>query len=486
MNTPTTIVIFGASGDLARRKLIPALYRQWRKNRLPDQFKVVGFSYSDWSDDYFRSEMVDGLREFASSVYTEDTCADFCGRLHYVQGSFTDSADFEKLGRALTRLEPAASNRLYYLAAPPRFFLELAQQIHAQGMMTESNGLWRRLIIEKPFGNDLASAQALNAELHNIISEHQIYRIDHYLAKETVQNLLVFRFANAIFEPLWNRNYIDHIQITAAESVDVGHRAGYYDHAGVLRDMFQNHLMQLLALVGMEPPASFDADAVRDEKVKLLRAVRPISAENLASRTVRAQYEGYLDAPDVAEGSQTPTYAALELHIDNWRWRGVPFYLRSGKGLKKKTTEIIIQFKEAPHNMFPVGNSFEIRRNLLALCIQPHEAIHLRFETKVPDTEIDMQSVDMAFDYDEQFGEDAFPEAYERLLLEAIQGDATLFTRSDGIENAWRIIDPIIRGWETAYAPEIDSYPIGSWGPTSADLLLSKFGARWQHACAEH
>jgi glucose-6-phosphate 1-dehydrogenase len=297
---------------------------------------------------------------------------------------------------------------------------------------------------------------------------------------------MVFRFANAIFEPLWNRNYIDHVQISAVESVDVGHRAGYYDLAGVLRDMFQNHLMQLLSLVAMEPPASFDANEVRDEKAKVLKAVRPISPEALAGHTVRGQYAGYCDAPDVADGSETATYAALELYIDNWRWRGVPFYLRSGKALQQKATEIVIQFRGTPHNMFPIPDDYSIRRNVLALCIQPHEAIHLRFETKVPDTNIDMRSVDMEFEYELAFGKDSAPEAYERLLLEAVEGDPTLFTRADSIEQAWRIIDPIIQGWQTEFAPPLDHYTPNSWGPASSDLMLSKAGRHWRYACAEH
>ncbi|MGB1252489.1 MAG: glucose-6-phosphate dehydrogenase [Candidatus Promineifilaceae bacterium] len=488
MTTPSTsIVIFGASGDLTRRKLIPALFRQWRKGRLPDEFRVVGFAWTRWDSERFRSEMTNGLNEFVDDDFEAGACAEFVERLHYVQGSFTDAGNFGRLSQALTRLENGDAHRLYYLATPPRFFLDIAQQLHTANMTQETDALWRRVVVEKPFGNSLESAQALNKDLHAVLKEHQIYRIDHYLAKETVQNILVFRFANAIFEPLWNRNMIDHVQITAVESVDVDRRAGYYDKAGVLRDMFQNHLMQLLALVAMEPPAAFDADAVRDEKSKVLRAVRPIPPTKIASRSVRAQYEGYRDAEGVADESETPTYVALELYIDNWRWRGVPFYLRSGKALNKKSTEIIIQFRSTPHNMFPIPDTHSIRRNVLAICIQPHEAIHLRFETKVPDTDADMRSVEMEFEYDEAFGEDALPEAYEKLLLEALEGDATLFTRSDTIESAWKVIDSVIQAWaDPTLAPPMDEYKRGSWGPKSADLLLSHQSRHWRHACAEH
>lgn len=486
MTDATTILIFGASGDLTRRKLIPALFKQWRKGRLPQPLCIVGFAFSDWDTAQFRAEMDSGIKEFVEEDFRQDSYDDFCEMLHYVQGSFTEGKDFARLQKATTALENGVTNRLYYLATPPRFFLTIVEQMHAQKMVQESDEAWRRVIIEKPFGNDLRSAQALNSALHKLLAEDQIYRIDHYLAKETVQNIMVFRFANAIFEPLWNRNYIDHVQISAVESVDVGHRAGYYDHAGVLRDMFQNHLMQLLSLVAMEPPAAFDAHSVRDEKAKVLKSVRPISPEALASHTVRGQYEGYRDAPDVADGSETATYAALELYIDNWRWRGVPFYLRSGKALREKATEIVIQFKGTPHNMFPIPDDYSIRRNVLALCIQPHEAIHLRFETKVPDTDIDMRSVDMEFEYELAFGKDSTPEAYERLLLEALDGDATLFTRADSIEQAWRIIDPIIQGWQTEFAPPLDQYVAGSWGPTSSDLMLSQDGRHWRYACAEH
>ena len=331
-----------------------------------------------------------------------------------------------------------------------------------------------------------ATARHLNDELHKLLDEHQIYRIDHYLAKETVQNLLVFRFANAIFEPLWNRNFIDHVQITAIETVDVGRRAGYYDSAGVLRDMFQNHLMQLLALVAMEPPTSFDADAVRNEKVKVLNSIRPIGPEELAEQTVRAQYDGYLDAEGVAEGSTTPTYTAIKLFIDNWRWNGVPFYVRSGKAVAAKTTEFIIQFKSPPHVMFPVRKDHEVRANYMAICIQPHEGIHLRIEAKVPDTQAEMRSVDMEFHYDDSFEDIVIPEAYELLLMEALQGDPTLFTRADGIEAAWTFVDAILKGFDSDAAPPMDRYEPGTWGPELAERMINRDGRAWIHGCAEH
>lgn len=485
MSNQTSIVIFGASGDLTKRKLIPGLYNLYCKKRLPENFNIIGLSRGNWDDDKFRSRMKSGAEEFTSGTFKEETWEPFSQHLTYVSGSFEDEDAFARLNGRLADQESDAANRLYYLSVAPRFFLMIVEQLAKADMLKEKSG-WRRVVVEKPFGHDLASAKQLNKDLHLYLNEDQIYRIDHYLAKETVQNLLVFRFANAIYEPLWNRNYIDHVQITAVESVDVGRRAGYYDRAGVLRDMFQNHLMQLTALVAMEPPASFDANAVRDEKSKVLKSIQPITHENLASKTVRAQYEGYLEAEGVAKGSQTPTFAALELQIDNWRWQGVPFYLRSGKGLKTKATEIIIQFKQPPHLMFPLPDDYAIRANYLAICIQPHEGIHLRFEAKVPDTDAEMRSVDMEFHYDEEFGELAIPEAYERLLSEALEGDATLFTRSDSIEAAWAFIDSIMQGWEQAFAPPVDSYKLGSWGPMSADLLLGKNGRRWRHGCAEH
>lgn len=483
----TTVVIFGASGDLTRRKLVPGLYSLYRKGALPADFAVVGTSRSGIGHEAFREEMRGGVDEFVVGGSDDAVWARFAAKLYYVAGDATEADSYQGLNAFLQELEGGEANRLYYLSTAPRFFDTIVLQLGGAGMVQEKveESWWRRVVIEKPFGRDLASAQALNQSVHTVLAEHQIYRIDHYLAKETVQNILAFRFANTMFEPIWNRNYVDHVQITVAEAVDVGHRAGYYDQAGVLRDMFQNHLMQLLALVAMEPPAFFEAEAVRDEKVKTMRAVRAWGEGDLARRTVRAQYEGYRVAEGVAEGSETPTYAALELYIDNWRWQGVPFYLRSGKGLQKKATEIIVQFKRPPHMMFAHEVEPALRSNYLAFCIQPHEGVHQRFEMKVPGPDFEIRSVDMDFHYDELFAKESVPEAYETLLLNALEGDATLFTRSDGIEAAWRVIDPIIQGWETAAAPPLGQYVLGSWGPHEADELLGKGGRFWRHGCVD-
>jgi glucose-6-phosphate 1-dehydrogenase len=490
---PTTIVIFGASGDLTRRKLVPALFKLHRNNLLPAICQIVGFALTEWDTAEFRHQMRSGIKEFSRGSYSTSELDTFTDRLYYSSGSFTEAADYAALHSFLHKIEGGAANRLCYLATPPRFFADIVAQLGAVGMVQEAAQedeggvhLWRRVIIEKPFGRDLASARALNQAVHAVLAEHQIYRIDHYLAKETVQNMLVFRFGNTMFEPIWNRNYIDHVQITVAETVDVGHRAGYYDKAGVLRDMFQNHLMQLLSLVGMEPPASFDADAVRDEKVKTMKAVRPLTPAEISAQTVRAQYDGYCAAEGVDSASQTPTFAALELYIDNWRWQGIPFYLRSGKALAQKASEIIIQFKRPPHMMFPISLDQPLRSNYLALCIQPHEGFHQRFEVKVPGREIKMRPVDMDFHYAKAFQPESVPEAYETLLLNALDGDATLFTRSDGIEAAWRVIDPILQAWQTDAAPALANYVPGSWGPKAADELLACNGRKWRYSCADH
>jgi glucose-6-phosphate 1-dehydrogenase len=341
-------------------------------------------------------------------------------------------------------------------------------------------------VVEKPFGTDLKSARELNSHLHKVVNEKQVYRIDHYLGKETVQNILFTRFANTIFEPLWNRNYIDSLQITVAEEVGVEHRAGYYDGVGVLRDMFQNHLLQLVTLVAMEPPASFKADALRNEKVKVLSAIQPIAGKIVAENTVRAQYRGYQNEKDVKPGSTTATYAALRLYIKNWRWQGVPFYLRSGKNMAEKQTQIIIRFKEPPLAMFPMPPGQKMTANMLVLYLQPDEGVHLRFEAKAPDTMAETRSVDMEFHYDESFGPTAIPEAYERLLLDALQGDASLFTRADEVEMAWSLIDPIAQAWETDQVPPLALYEPRSWGPAEANELLAKNGRAWMHEESSH
>jgi glucose-6-phosphate 1-dehydrogenase len=483
MKNRTTIVIFGASGDLTRRKLIPALYDLYRKERLPAGWRIVGVSRSEMTDEAFREHVESGVQEFATREYDPETWAAFAENLRYIAGDLSKPEDLQALDEAISNGE-GEDNRLYYLSIAPKLYEESILNLGQSGLADESDG-WRRVVIEKPFGHDLASAEALNAVVHSVLQESQVYRIDHYLGKETVQNILVFRFANSMYEPVWNRNYIDHVQITAAESVDIGHRASYYEGVGVMRDMVQNHMLQLLALVAIEPPASFEANAMRDEKVKVLRAVRPIAPEDVARHTVRGQYKGYRDAEGVAPDSDTPTFVALRYYIDNWRWQGVPFYLRSGKALQSKSTEITIFFRRPPHLLFPRPDGSQIPPNSLSICIQPDEGIQFSFQAKVPDTVSKMQSVDMSFEYDEAFGDQSIPEAYERLLLDVLKGDASLFTRSDSIELAWALVDPILEGWSLPTAPPLAFYEPGTWGPEEADTLIRHDGYGWTMGCGE-
>jgi glucose-6-phosphate 1-dehydrogenase len=482
---PVSIIIFGASGDLTQRKLIPSLLSLSRKGRLPKAFSIIGFGGTAFTDEQFRAHLLDGAQQFAGFKFTDKEWVGFAPHLFYQQGHYDQTTDFQNLANRLSKLEAGAANRLYYMAVPPTLFPNIIEQLGATKQLHE-NGGWRRVVLEKPFGTDLASAQELNQQVHKGLNEDQIYRIDHYLGKETVQNILFTRFANTIFEPLWNRNYIDHVQITVAEKVGVEHRGGYYDSVGVLRDMFQNHLLQLLTLVAMEPPASFQATALRNEKVKVLSAVQPITGEAVAEHTVRAQYRGYLKEADVKPDSITPTYAALRLFVNNWRWQGVPFYLRSGKNLAEKQSQIIIRFKEPPLAMFPMEPDHKTTANMLVLYLQPDEGIHLRFEAKAPDTVADTRSVDMEFNYAEAFGQTAIPESYERLLLDALQGDASLFTRADEVETAWSLIDPILRAWETDQTPPLAVYKPGTWGPAEADSMLARDGRKWMHEEARY
>ncbi len=484
MATLTSIVIFGASGDLTRRKLIPALFHLYKKKRLWEQWRIVGVSRSPMSDEEFRQRMKEGVEEFARYSYEEDEWEEFSKGIHYLPGDLTQLSDLEQLDEKLKDAEQGVdlAHRMYYLSIAPRLYESAIANLGAADMVSEETG-WRRVVIEKPFGYDLPTARALNEAVYDVLDESQIYRIDHYLGKETVQNIMVFRFANSLFEPVWNRNYIHHVQITAAETVDVGHRAGYYDGVGVVRDMMQNHMLQLLSLVAIEPPASFDADALRNEKVKVLKAVRPITQHEVVQHTVRGQYRTYRDAQGVAEKSQTATFAAIRYFVDNWRWQGVPFYLRSGKALAEKTTAITIVFKEPPHVMFPMPPDAHISQNHLTICIQPDEGIHFSFQAKVPDSMARMRTVDMDFNYDDAFGPTAIPDAYERLLLDVIKGDASLFTRGDSIELAWELIDPILHVWENNNSPPLTFYETGSWGPTEADRLLAEDAGKWFIGC---
>lgn len=484
MNDPrskiTTFVIFGATGDLTQRKLIPALFNLHRKKRLPGQCRIVGFSRSDLSDDVFRDRMRKAVDTFGDYSFEEKEWQVFRKNLHYVRGKFDAAKDFDRLAADLEPPEGQNNNILFYLASPPQLFPKIVDNLCDCGLVKEHQG-WRRVIIEKPFGRDLSSAMELDELVHRSLKESQIYRIDHYLGKETVQNVLVLRFANSIYEPVWNRNYIDHVQITVAEQVGLEFRAAFYDKVGVVRDIFQNHIFQLLTLVAMEPPSAFEATALHNEKTKVLKAVRPIAADELDEHTVRGQYRGYLDEEGVAPGSTTATYAALRFYIDNWRWQGVPFYLRSGKKLQRKSSEIIIQYKEPPHVMFPIDHG--IPPNRLALCLQPDEGIHSTFEVKVPGTAAEMRTVPMDFNYADSFDQGSIPEAYERLLLDAAIGDSSLFIRTDQIELSWELVDPIINGWRETGKPDLAIYDPGTWGPSEAEQFMELRGRNWMVEC---
>ena len=484
---PLAMVIFGATGDLTRRKLMPALYRLFSQGLLPDSFSIVGFALDPLSDGEFRERMHAAIEEFAGAPNERDW-ERFADSLSYISSNFEDPEGFKRLSEVLEGSEgERPRHRLFYLAIPPAAIEQVVEQLKQADLATDPEAeSWSRIIVEKPFGRDLATAHELNSVLASAFDEGQIFRIDHYLGKETVQNLLVFRFANVIWEPVWNRNYIDHVQITVAETVGVGRRAGYYERAGALRDMVQSHLLQLLMVVAMEPPTSYDPDSIRTEKVKVLRALRSITGEQINAKAVRGQYDAgvvegaavpaYREEPNVAAESRTETYAALKLSVENWRWAGVPFYLRTGKHLADKATEIVIQFRPAPHPILDTVEGDCPEPNLLVLRIQPEEGISLFFEAKVPGLSGPLRPVSMDFSYQTSFTGTS-PEAYERLLLDAMLGDATLFARCDEVEAAWALVTPILEAWEQQGEPEL--YPAGSWGPAGADQLLAEDGRAW-------
>lgn len=486
------MVIFGASGDLTYRKLIPALYDLAFERLLPAGFSVIGFAHRDFTTESFREHMREGVQQFARRPFDAGVWEVFQEGLTYIRGSFGEADNYPPLQAELKRLDTergTLGNRLYYLATPPDFYQAIIEQLGERGMNRGADGTWQRIIVEKPFGEDLESARELNVIVNRVFRERDVFRIDHYLGKETVQNILAFRFGNGIYEPLWNRHFVDHVQIFVAESIGIEGRGPYYEGAGAMRDMVQNHMLQLLSLVAMEPPVSLQADTVRDEKVKVLHAVRRMDLEMVRHATVRGQYTagyvsgervpGYSEEERVDPRSTTETYVALQLFVDSWRWAGVPFYLRTGKRLAKRISEIAIQFKPAPHTLFQNEGPIEMEPNILALEIQPDEGINLRFKVKVPGPRMQLRPVNMAFKYGSAFSFRS-PEAYERLLLDAMLGDGTLFTRRDEVEAAWDIVDSIIAGWDMEPVEHLPGYEAGGWGPDEADLFLANDGRNWR------
>ncbi len=490
---PCNVVFFGATGDLMKRMLMPAMWNLRLGDILPANYGIVGFSRSDDDDEKFRDEMHRSIDEFSrSGPAKEPLWSDFAKHLSYVAGTFDDVAGFHKLREQLEKNDRelgTAGNRLFYLSTPPSVFAQIVDQLDAAGLGPNANKTgWSRIIVEKPFGTDLDSARALQAEVAKVFPEPSVYRIDHYLGKEPVQDIMALRFANVIFEPIWNRRYVDSVQITAAETVGVELRGGYYDNAGALRDMIQNHVMNLLALVAMEPPVSANADAIRDEKYKVLCALRPFERARLMLDTARGQYDAgsiggkpvpaYRDEPDVRPDSNTETYAAVKLWVDNWRWADVPFYLRSGKRLAHKTSEIAIRFRSLPHRLFgEAGDALD--NNTLVMKIQPEEGVSLRFNAKVPGPKMHIRSVSMDFNYGTGFGVVSAP-AYERLIGDAMRGDATLFTRWDAVERAWEQVMPVLERWQDTADESFPNYNAGGQGPPSADRLLAADGREWR------
>jgi glucose-6-phosphate 1-dehydrogenase len=490
---PCSIIIFGASGDLTARKLIPAFYHLCKNKQMPADFRIVGFARREKTDASWRSELRSALDQFSRTKPVEDNVwVQFAQNLHYCQGDLGAAAGYESLEKKLAAFDsaPLRRNLLFYLATSPSQFGQVVEQLHRAGLLQKNGGEgWQRVVVEKPFGHDLDSARQLNRELARYAREQQVFRIDHYLGKETVQNILMFRFSNSTFERLWNRESIDHFQITVSEKLGVGQRGGYYEEAGALRDMVQNHLLQVLSLVAMEPPVSLEAESIRDEKVKLLKSIRQLTPADVARQVVRGQYvagtvdgeprSGYRQELKVKSDSNVETYVALKLLVDNWRWSGVPFYLRTGKNLPLSTSEVRVQFRPTPHVLFAAQCGPKLDPNALTLRLQPNEGISLRFNGKVPGTSLAVRPVRMHFSYDAEFGAYT-PEAYERLLLEAMAGDATLFIRRDEVEAAWQIVDGIRRTWEGQSLSDREFYVAGTWGPTAADDLLAQEGHFWR------